>query len=89
MIGVGTGLGTLFLVGGIWWLRKFIKKRRMTQRKRKFFKRNGGLLLQQQLNTERVTAAMKENKFFDIMDARIRDACKPDQVMAVAKQGDV
>ncbi|KAF8114365.1 hypothetical protein N665_0039s0124 [Sinapis alba] len=28
--------------------------------------------------------AMKENKFFDIMDDRIRDACKPDQVMAVA-----
>ncbi|CAH8357335.1 unnamed protein product [Eruca vesicaria subsp. sativa] len=29
-------------------------------------------------------AAMKENKFFDIMDGRIRDACKPEQVMAVA-----
>ncbi|KFK44076.1 hypothetical protein AALP_AA1G212900, partial [Arabis alpina] len=29
-------------------------------------------------------AAMKENNFFDIMDARIRDACKPEQVMAVA-----
>ncbi|WZZ83080.1 hypothetical protein YC2023_103652 [Brassica napus] len=29
-------------------------------------------------------AAMKEDKFFDIMDARIRDACKPEQVMAVA-----
>ncbi|CAH2036818.1 unnamed protein product [Thlaspi arvense] len=29
-------------------------------------------------------AAMKENKFFDIMDARIRDACKPEQVVAVA-----
>ncbi|CAH8357037.1 unnamed protein product [Eruca vesicaria subsp. sativa] len=28
--------------------------------------------------------AMKEDKFFDIMDARIRDACKPEQVMAVA-----
>ncbi|CAA7013601.1 unnamed protein product [Microthlaspi erraticum] len=29
-------------------------------------------------------AAMKENNFFDIMDARIRDACKLEQVMAVA-----
>uniref|UniRef100_A0A1J3HI58 Putative wall-associated receptor kinase-like 11 n=4 Tax=Noccaea caerulescens TaxID=107243 RepID=A0A1J3HI58_NOCCA len=29
-------------------------------------------------------AAMKENKFFDIMDARIKDSCKPEQVMAVA-----
>ncbi|RID48207.1 hypothetical protein BRARA_I04738 [Brassica rapa] len=53
MIGVGTGLGTLALVGGIWWLRKFIKKRRINRRKRKFFKRNGGLLLQQQLNTNK------------------------------------
>ncbi|CAF2050181.1 unnamed protein product [Brassica napus] len=51
--GVGTGLGTLALVGGIWWLRKFIKKRRINRRKRKFFKRNGGLLLQQQLNTNK------------------------------------
>ncbi|XP_024008165.1 putative wall-associated receptor kinase-like 11 isoform X1 [Eutrema salsugineum] len=29
-------------------------------------------------------AAMKENRFNDIMDARIRDACNPEQVMAVA-----
>ncbi|KAG2303296.1 hypothetical protein Bca52824_031947 [Brassica carinata] len=29
-------------------------------------------------------AAMKENKLIDIMDARLRDACKPEQVMAVA-----
>ncbi|CAN6880082.1 unnamed protein product [Brassica oleracea] len=28
--------------------------------------------------------AMKENKLIDIMDARIKDACKPEQVMAVA-----
>ncbi|KAG2303302.1 hypothetical protein Bca52824_031953 [Brassica carinata] len=27
---------------------------------------------------------MKENKFFDIIDARIRDTCKPEQVMVVA-----
>ncbi|KFK44363.1 hypothetical protein AALP_AA1G247800 [Arabis alpina] len=51
MIGVGAGFGVLVLVGGIWYLRKFLKKRRKTQRKRKFFKRNGGLLLEQQLNT--------------------------------------
>ena len=29
-------------------------------------------------------AAMKKNKLIDIMDARIRDACKPEQVKAVA-----
>ncbi|CAH2036830.1 unnamed protein product [Thlaspi arvense] len=204
LIGVGAGFGILALAGGIWFLRKYIKKRKVTQRKKKFFKRNGGLLLEQQLNTregnvektrifssrelEKATenfsesrilgqggqgtvykgmlvdgrtvavkkskavdedkleefinevvilsqinhrhvvkllgccletevpilvyefipngekpvitlpdsqeirgladhfrAAMKENKFFDIMDARIRDACKPEQVVAVAK----
>ena len=49
--GVGSGIGILVLVSGVWWLRKFLKKRRITQKKRKCFKRNGGLLLQQQLNT--------------------------------------
>ncbi|KAG2319700.1 hypothetical protein Bca52824_012913 [Brassica carinata] len=51
LIGIGAGFGILFLVGGIWLLRKYLKKRKVTQRKKKFFKRNGGLLLQQQLNT--------------------------------------
>ncbi|KAF8104201.1 hypothetical protein N665_0176s0016 [Sinapis alba] len=53
LIGVGAGFGTLFLLGGIWFLRKFLKKRMITQRKKKFFKRNGGLLLQQQLDTNK------------------------------------
>uniref|UniRef100_M4E5H2 Protein kinase domain-containing protein n=1 Tax=Brassica campestris TaxID=3711 RepID=M4E5H2_BRACM len=51
-IGVGSGFGVLVLVGGLWWLRKFLIKRRITARKKKFFKRNGGILLQQELNTE-------------------------------------
>ena len=50
--GVGSGFGVLVLVGGLWWLRKFLIKRRITARKKKFFKRNGGILLQQELNTE-------------------------------------
>ncbi|CAH8385509.1 unnamed protein product [Eruca vesicaria subsp. sativa] len=49
--GVGAGFGVLVLVGGIWLLKKILKKRRMTLRKRTFFKRNGGILLQQQLKT--------------------------------------
>ncbi|CAH8384106.1 unnamed protein product [Eruca vesicaria subsp. sativa] len=51
LIGVGSGFGVLALVGGVWWLRKFLIKRRIEKRKQKFFKRNGGLLLQQELNT--------------------------------------
>ncbi|CAH8355699.1 unnamed protein product [Eruca vesicaria subsp. sativa] len=50
--GVGSGFGVLALVGGLWWLRKFLIKRRISKRKKKFFKRNGGLLLQQELNTK-------------------------------------
>ncbi|CAH2036824.1 unnamed protein product [Thlaspi arvense] len=49
--GVGTGFGILLLAGGIWFLRKYLKKRKVTQSKKKFYKRNGGLLLEQQLNT--------------------------------------
>ncbi|KAF8110825.1 hypothetical protein N665_0078s0019 [Sinapis alba] len=49
--GAGVGFGVLILIGGLWWLRKFLIKRRITKRKKKFFKRNGGLLLQQKLNT--------------------------------------
>ena len=49
--GLGSGFGALALVGGVWWLRKFLIKKRMEKRKKKFFKRNGGLLLQQKLNT--------------------------------------
>ncbi|CAH2036820.1 unnamed protein product [Thlaspi arvense] len=62
MIGVGAGFGILALVGGIWFLRKFLQKRKVTQRKRKFFKRNGGLLLQQQLNT--TEGNVKKTKIF-------------------------
>ncbi|XP_013584178.1 PREDICTED: wall-associated receptor kinase-like 18 [Brassica oleracea var. oleracea] len=51
VLGLGSGFGALALVGGVWWLRKFLIKKRMEKRKKKFFKRNGGLLLQQKLNT--------------------------------------
>ncbi|CAH8357255.1 unnamed protein product [Eruca vesicaria subsp. sativa] len=51
LIGVGSGFGILVLIGGTWFLIRYLKKRKVAQRKKKFFKRNGGLLLQQQLNT--------------------------------------
>ncbi|XP_031248641.1 wall-associated receptor kinase-like 10 [Pistacia vera] len=49
--GCSTGLGTLLLVIGVWWLYKVIRKRKAIKLKHKFFKRNGGLLLQQQLSS--------------------------------------
>ncbi|RID77770.1 hypothetical protein BRARA_A00651 [Brassica rapa] len=51
LIGVGAGFGVLALVGGVWWLRKFLINRKITKRKKMFFHRNGGLLLQQELST--------------------------------------
>ena len=48
---MGAGFGVLALVGGVWWLRKFLINRKITKRKKMFFHRNGGLLLQQELST--------------------------------------
>ncbi|GAY53655.1 hypothetical protein CUMW_150780 [Citrus unshiu] len=45
------GLGLLFLLVGLWWLYKFVKRRREIKLKQKFFKRNGGLLLLQELSS--------------------------------------
>ncbi|KAJ4717481.1 putative Kinase [Melia azedarach] len=49
ILGIGTGLGALFLLVGAWWL--CIKIRKRIKLKEKNFKRNGGLLLEKQLNS--------------------------------------
>lgn len=49
ILGIGTGLGGLFLSIGALWLCIIIRKR--IKQKEKNFKKNGGLLLQQQLNS--------------------------------------
>ncbi|KAL0865975.1 hypothetical protein Bca101_045093 [Brassica carinata] len=51
VIGIGSSLGSLMCIGGIYGLYKFIRKQRRLNQKKKFFKRNGGLLLQQQLTS--------------------------------------
>ncbi|KAH9780076.1 Wall-associated receptor kinase-like 2 [Citrus sinensis] len=51
IIGCGGGLALFFLLIGIWWLYKFVKRRREIKLKHKFFKKNGGLLLQQELSS--------------------------------------
>ncbi|KAL1187766.1 Wall-associated receptor kinase-like 9 [Cardamine amara subsp. amara] len=50
-IGIGSSFGSLIFVGGIYLLKKIIRKQRRLNQKKKFFKRNGGLLLQQQLTS--------------------------------------
>ncbi|PON56428.1 Wall-associated receptor kinase [Parasponia andersonii] len=54
LIGVGSGLGALFLIVGSWVLFKVIQRRKEIQRKKKFFERNGGLSFQQQLSSNQV-----------------------------------
>ncbi|ONI06294.1 hypothetical protein PRUPE_5G051500 [Prunus persica] len=49
ILGLGSGVGLLFLLIGAWWVHKIVKKRKTIARKKMFFKRNGGLLLEQQL----------------------------------------
>lgn len=53
-LGVGVGLGALFLLIGLWWLYKVFKRKRSEKLKKKYFKRNGGLLLQEQLSSGEV-----------------------------------
>ncbi|GMN69957.1 hypothetical protein TIFTF001_039002 [Ficus carica] len=63
LIGVGSSVGALFLLFGIWGLYKFIKRRKEIKRKQKFFKRNGGLLLQQQISSNEST--VEKTKLFN------------------------
>ncbi|KAM7478115.1 hypothetical protein LguiA_026328 [Lonicera macranthoides] len=51
IIGTCTGLGTMLLLLGLWWMYKLLRKRKKMKLRQKFFKRNGGLLLQQQLSS--------------------------------------
>ncbi|KAH7525533.1 hypothetical protein JRO89_XSUnG0079900 [Xanthoceras sorbifolium] len=51
ILGLGTSLGSLFLLFGAVWMYKIMKKRKEVRLKETFFKRNGGLLLQQQLTS--------------------------------------
>ncbi|KAM7481464.1 hypothetical protein LguiB_006047 [Lonicera macranthoides] len=51
IIGTCTGLGTILLLLGLWWMHKLLRKGKKIKLRQKFFKRNGGLLLQQQLSS--------------------------------------
>jgi hypothetical protein len=88
MIGAGTGFGVLVLVGGVWWLRKFLVKRRMAKRKKKFFKRNGGLLLKQQLTTK--DGSVEMSKIFSSRELeKATDNFSIDRVLGQGGQGTV
>ncbi|XP_010532063.1 PREDICTED: wall-associated receptor kinase-like 22 [Tarenaya hassleriana] len=88
IIGVSSGFGLLFLVAGMYWLYKFIKKRKEIHRKKKFFKRNGGLLLQQQLNS--TEGNVEKTKIFTSKELeKATENFSTDRVLGQGGQGTV
>ncbi|KAH9780099.1 hypothetical protein KPL71_007947 [Citrus sinensis] len=88
IIGCNSGLGMLFLLIGIWWLCKFVKRRREIKLKQKFFKRNGGLLLQQQSSSNEGNT--EKTKLFTSMELEMAtDNFNTNRILGQGGQGTV
>ncbi|GAY53652.1 hypothetical protein CUMW_150760, partial [Citrus unshiu] len=88
IIGCSGGLGLLFLLVGIWWLYKFVKRRREIKLKQKFFKRNGGLLLQQELSSNE--SNIEKTKLFTSKDLeKATDNYNANRILGQGGQGTV
>ncbi|GAY53653.1 hypothetical protein CUMW_150760, partial [Citrus unshiu] len=86
--GCSGGLGLLFLLVGIWWLYKFVKRRREIKLKQKFFKRNGGLLLQQELSSNE--SNIEKTKLFTSKDLeKATDNYNANRILGQGGQGTV
>ncbi|KAK3438476.1 hypothetical protein EUGRSUZ_C03080 [Eucalyptus grandis] len=86
LIGVGVGLGALFLCLFIWGLYKFIKKRKEIKLKEKNFKRNGGLLLESELSS--VEGHVEKNKLFNSKDLeKATDNFNENRILGQGGQG--
>ncbi|KAK8671391.1 hypothetical protein V6N13_037987 [Hibiscus sabdariffa] len=48
---LGSSLGLLVLIVGVWWLYKILQRRKNNKLKQKLFERNGGLLFQKKLSS--------------------------------------
>ncbi|KAF8007302.1 hypothetical protein BT93_K1334 [Corymbia citriodora subsp. variegata] len=88
LIGIGAGLGALFLVLLLWLSYNFMKKRKEIKLKERFFKQNGGLLLQQQLCSSEVN--VDKNKLFDSKDLeKATDNFNKNRILGQGGQGTV
>ncbi|KAL9412071.1 hypothetical protein AB3S75_045646 [Citrus x aurantiifolia] len=88
IIGCSGGLGLLFLLVGIWWLYKFVKRRKEIKLKQKFFKRNGGLLLQQELSSNE--SNIEKTKLFTSKDLeKATDNYNTNRILGQGGQGTV
>ncbi|XP_021824849.1 wall-associated receptor kinase-like 22 [Prunus avium] len=87
-IGIGSGLGFLFLLIASWWLYKVIKKRKAIKQKAKLFKQNGGLLLEQQLSSGEVN--VEKIKLFNSKELETAtDHFNVDRILGQGGQGTV
>ncbi|XP_030468438.2 wall-associated receptor kinase-like 1 [Syzygium oleosum] len=88
LIGMGAGLGALFLLLLLWLLYNFMKKRKQIKLKERHFKENGGLLLQQQLCSFETN--VDKNKLFNFKDLeRATDNFNKNRILGQGAQGTV
>ncbi|KAM7478088.1 hypothetical protein LguiA_026301 [Lonicera macranthoides] len=89
MIGVGSSVGTIFLLLGLWRVYKEIKRRNKIKLKKKFFKRNGGLLLQKQLSSGE-EGNVEKRKLFTSKDLeKATDRYNKNRILGQGGQGTV
>ncbi|KAM7481400.1 hypothetical protein LguiB_005983 [Lonicera macranthoides] len=89
MIGVGSGVGKILLLFGLWRVYKEIKRRNKIKLKKKFFKRNGGLLLQKQLSSGE-EGNVEKSKLFTSKDLeKATDRYNKNRILGQGGQGTV
>ncbi|XP_056169481.1 wall-associated receptor kinase-like 1 [Syzygium oleosum] len=88
LVGIGAGLGALFLLLLLWLLYNFMKKRKEIKLKERHFKENGGLLLQQQLCSFETN--VDKNKLFNFKDLeRATDNFNKNRILGQGAQGTI
>ncbi|KAM7478098.1 hypothetical protein LguiA_026311 [Lonicera macranthoides] len=89
LAGVGSGVGTIFLLLSLWRIYKEIKRRNKIKLKKKFFKRNGGLLLQKQLSSGE-EGNVEKTKLFTSKDLeKTTDRYNKNRILGQGGQGTV
>ncbi|KAM7478100.1 hypothetical protein LguiA_026313 [Lonicera macranthoides] len=89
LAGVGSGVGTIFLLLSLWRVYKEIKRRNKIKLKKKFFKRNGGLLLQKQLSSGE-EGNVEKSKLFTSKDLeKTTDRYNKNRILGQGGQGTV
>ncbi|KAM7478070.1 hypothetical protein LguiA_026283 [Lonicera macranthoides] len=89
MIGVGSGVGTILFLIGLWRFYKEIKKRNKIKLKKKFFKQNGGLLLQKQLSSGEEGNVDKSKLFTSKELEKATDRYNKNRILGQGGQGTV